>query len=147
MHAGTGEDFGTFGAPVVDADGLSNHITRRSTPRTRVEESVEVAMHNSNKRLSNDLLEHDVAKWRSRAVVSWLLLALVGFVTCANYSSADDIVARRQLTVGEKGATVHMQDGVLTITGKDGSKAQLATHGLYFTDPEGKAKTQFSASK
>ena len=98
-------------------------------------------------RSTKEQLEHDVARWRSRAVVSWLLLALVGFVTCANYSSADDIVAHRQLTVGDKRSNVHVKDGVITITGWDGSTAQLMPDGLYFRDSKGRAKVKYSASK
>lgn len=87
-----------------------------------------------------DQLRRDLRTWRARAVASWLLLALLAVATCANYSATDDLVARRQLSVGETGARVHVQGGVVTVFGADGRKAVLTADGLVLQDPSGKAR-------
>ncbi len=82
--------------------------------------------------------EAEARAWRSRALASWVVLAVLAFVTCANYSSTDDLVARRQLSVGESGARVHVQGGVITLYGADGRKAVLTADGMVLLDAVGK---------
>ena len=91
-----------------------------------------------------DQLQRDLRTWRGRAVASWVLLALLGAATCANYSATDDLVARWQLSVGETGARVHVQGGVVTVFGADGRKAVLTADGLVLQDPGGNERAQRS---
>lgn len=78
-------------------------------------------------------LRSEVLAWQRRAFISWLALFGIVLATCANYTATDDLVARRKLTVGDSGATVHVENGVVTVTGTDGGKAVLSSAGLTVT--------------
>lgn len=94
-----------------------------------------------------EALKDELRRWQRRAVLSWLGLSTLAFATCANYSATDDLVARRQLTVGQEATAVHVQNGVITVKGKDGRKAILDAAGITFHDAAGKAVAALPAKK